>query len=327
MLKIMWSGLSSLLLWGGGSGVCQAYDLITAEVASGYNNCSLVDNGNGTSTASVAISFNKVTAENTANMEFYSRGLLFYSYNKDGSSNNTKAHYAAINGYTSTEYFPGNGYLIYKKYADNMGYGWRNNQAFVANASVVFPNSILKSWAAVAIRAGNYTVGNDVGEITGGAYISAGDDTGSCKVVVDPTHPPAPTIAISVNAPDWNLGEIKRGEQNIPFSASKDYLCLQYADAAVASKQFIITASSQNGEMNNQYQLINQNNAAQIIPYQLTLDSGSQQLTMPGATNKRLPLQYGGKTCFMPTFKTFAPNSIKKGDYSDVLTFNIVTKS
>ncbi|MFG1175779.1 hypothetical protein AAFN90_19710 [Erwiniaceae bacterium CAU 1747] len=53
----------------------------------------------------------------------------------------------------------------------------------------------------------------------------------------------------------------------------------------------------------------------------------SQQLTLPNKVNKSLPLEAGGQTCFMPMFKTFAPKDIKKGDYSDVLTFNIVTKS
>lgn len=325
-MKITRSVLSALLLWGVTCGSGQAgLTLKTADVVSGYSNCSMVDNGDGTSTAAVTIYYNETNAYRLGGKIFWSRGILFYSYDRHGQAHNIQARQVLLGGIDSYSFFTGSNYLMY--YNRNVVDPWLVQQQMTTQASVIFPNSLLDEWAAVTIRAGNYTDGTDVGEITGGAYISGGDETGSCKVIVDPSHPPPPNISITVNAPDWDLGELKRGEQSIPFSASKDQLCLNYSDGDVASKQFIITASSQNGEVNNQYRLKNQDEGTQIIPYQLALDSGSWQLTLPNSANKSLPLEGWGKTCFMPTFTTFAPKNIKKGDYSDVLTFNIVSKS
>lgn len=321
-MKIIPGVMSALLWWGVTSGTSLAYILKTADVVSGYSDCYMFDNGDGTSTAGVNFRYNETNPSRLGNATFYSRGVMFYSYDKLGKPHNVKAKTVYLAGTESAAVYQGENYLMYfnNKF-------WNKSAAITMQVTLTFSNTLIKDWGAVSIRAGNYTDRDDVGEITGGAYISVDNALGSCKLLVDPTKPPAPPISIIVNAPDWDLGEIKPGEQNIPFSASKDRLCLIYSAGDVASKQFIITASSKNGEVNNQYRLKNQDDDAQIIPYQLALDSGSQQLTLPNSANKSLPLEARGATCFMPTFTTFAPKNIGKGDYSDVLTFNIVSKS
>lgn len=148
-----------------------------------------------------------------------------------------------------------------------------------------------------------------------------------CQMIKFPSVPVNPDIDIKVTAPDWELGEIRPGEQDISLTSSANQLCLQYTDTQVSNKAFIITASNQNGTINNRYQLQNLSDSSQRIPYQLKLDSGTSQLSLPNSGQASLPLRSGGKTCFLPTFKTSAPQGIKAGDYSDVLTFNIVTKS
>lgn len=308
-----------------------AFDLVTADVINGYSNCYITDNKDTTSTAFITIDY-KSTDGRLGGMKFYSRGLMFYSYNSSGVPSNNTAMLVKLGDVITANAFRGNGYVMY--YSGNNydpgPYPWSATGPFSAVAEVIFQNKLLDAWGAVAIRAGNFTSGDDVGEKSGAAYISVGngaDYRSSCKIIIDPIHPPEPDIEIVVTAPDWELGEIKSGNQSIPFNNSRDWLCLKYSDITVAKKQFIMTASSHNGEVGNQYQLKNQDDASQSIPYHLILDSGSQQLIMPSVTNKSLPLEMGGKTCFMPIFKTAAPKDIEKGDYSDVLTFNIAIQS
>lgn len=315
--------LMALMLWAVTGGTGFAAKLVTANVASSYKSCYMVDNGDGTSRAMVDIAFNSTT-DALAGNTFSSRGVLFYSYDKDGKGNNSKAISVAMNDSSTTLNYKGEGYIIYYK-SNNLP--WTNKSPFVTTVSVQFQNSVLADWPAVGIRAGNYTNWDDVGEVAGAAYISVGDSSGVCRVVSNPDSPPPPNILISVNAPDWNLGEIEHGVQNISFTDTTDQLCLKYSDAIVANKSFIITATNENGVVNQQYQLNNLSDGSQVIPYKLLLDNGNQQVTLPNGSQTSLTLSKGGQTCFVPTFTTYAPKSIKKGDYSDVLTFNIVTKT
>ncbi|MDY7791169.1 hypothetical protein U0E10_25075 [Burkholderia ubonensis] len=195
----------------------------------------------------------------------------------------------------------------------------------MVNVDVVISNSAVTSWPAVSIRAGIFTSGDDIAEVTGGAYIGRYDG-GICKVI-DPVVPPPPSIGISMTAPDWNLGELPRGNGRKVFSSSSDQLCFSYAGAAVNGKQFIVNASNANGVVSNRYRLRNVSDATQVVPYNLTLDSGSSTVSLPNTSNVPLALNSAGKTCFVPTFTTTVDSTVKEGDYSDVLTFTIVTKS
>ncbi len=130
-----------------------------------------------------------------------------------------------------------------------------------------------------------------------------------------------------MTAPDWNLGELPEGNGEKIFPNSSDQLCFTYSGTAVSGKQFIINAGSANGVVSNLYRLKNLKDASQLIPYSLTLDSGTSNVTLPNANKKALSFNSSGKTCFVPTFKTTVDPNIKSGDYSDVLTFTVVTKS
>ena len=128
-------------------------------------------------------------------------------------------------------------------------------------------------------------------------------------------------------APDWDLGELPEGNGEKIFPSSSDQLCFTYSGTAVSGKQFVINAGSANGVVNNRYRLKNLKDATQLIPYSLTLDSGTSNVSLPNASNKALPLNSSGRTCFVPTFKTTVDPTVKSGNYSDVLTFTVVTKS
>ncbi len=130
-----------------------------------------------------------------------------------------------------------------------------------------------------------------------------------------------------MTAPDWNLGELPEGNGEKIFPNSPDQLCFTYLGAAVSGKQFIINADSANGVAGSRYRLKNLKDASQLVPYNVTLDSGTSNVSLPNASNKSLPLNSSGRTCFVPTFKTTVDSTVKDGDYSDVLTFTVVTKS
>ncbi|RQR52315.1 hypothetical protein DIE18_32330 [Burkholderia sp. Bp9125] len=95
----------------------------------------------------------------------------------------------------------------------------------------------------------------------------------------------------------------------------------------ISGKKFIVNASSANGVAANRYRLKNVNDASKLVPYNVTLNGGTSVVSLPNATNTTLSLDSSGKTCFVPTFKTSVGFSVTEGDYSDVLTFTVVTKS
>lgn len=263
------------------------------------------------------------------NVKFNSRALVLYAFDKNGQPN----AFNIFKGWLEEQ--PG----IIVSYSGGrtssmrgLTRPWLEQQPLVARARIEF----LTRDTRAGLRSLVFSGGNYVTESKQylhtlpdrlGVYFSIGPEYEGCRVV-DPNQPlPPPDIVMTVNAPDWDLGEIRRGEQTFPFSASSDQLCLTYSDTQTKGQAFIVNATSQNGELDNRFQLKQLQDDTQSIPYQLLLDSGTQQLQLPNAALKSLPLNNGDKTCFMPTFKTFAPQTTKKGDYSDVLTFTIVTKS
>ncbi|TDS89593.1 hypothetical protein [Erwinia rhapontici] len=291
--------------------------LVTTDVAYGYRDCQMVDNGNGTSTVKAVVKF-KTSSGRTNNLQFLGRGVLFYNYSSSGVLVSVRPNSAFMDGLKLGNY-SGDDYIVLY----NVGL---KGMPFDAEFKIIFNNSIVESWPGVVIRAANVTVGfTDVADITGGVYISRNSVT--CQTISDPTHPPARDIILTVTAPDWDLGEIKSGEQVIPLSASSEKLCMRYNGGGAARRLFIVTASSKNGTVNNKYQLKNIQDNSQSIPYQLTLDSGTSKVDLPNNSFSTLQLLEDRTSCFLPTFRTFAPEGIKNGDYSDVLTFNVVTRA
>ncbi|WP_126283925.1 hypothetical protein [Burkholderia stagnalis] len=307
-----------------------AYILETGSVINGYRSCTWRDNGNGTSTLSLSVNFK--WGFDSTNGVFWTRGFLIYAYDKNGKMKPSDAIASTVwlNGISHSGNYLGDGYTMYHgAYIGPTLNGkeqWINSSPFSANVEFLIYNSMISDWPAISIRAGNFTKGNDIGEVTGAAYFSRYNGGPNCQVI-DPVKPPPPTIGINMTAPDWNLGELRRGEGEKVLSSSSDQLCFTYIGASASGKQFIINAGSANGVAGNRYRLKNLNDATQLVPYSLTLDSGTSNVSLPNASNKSLSLNSSGKTCFVPTFKTTVDQTVDEGDYSDVLTFTVITKS
>ncbi|SDZ62053.1 hypothetical protein SAMN03159453_05149 [Pseudomonas sp. NFIX28] len=256
-----------------------------------------------------------------------SRGILVYSYDKNGRpiSSSTPATAVYINGLKNDNKYSGEDYIMFYNSAGTGG--WGNIDAFLASVEVTINNSAITNWPAVAIRAGNYTYADDVGEAKGAVYISrSGPKNGACIISADPGSPPPLDIYIDVSAPDWNLGELQHGLSDTPLTRADQMLCFSYDGASVKNKKFVIGARSANGVVNNQYRLKHLSDTSQLVPYSLTLDSGSTLIKLPGS-NIELPLADSGRSCFSPTFRTEVGKTVKQGDYNDVLTFTVTTKS
>jgi len=131
---------------------------------------------------------------------------------------------------------------------------------------------------------------------------------------------------MSMTAPDWNLGELPEGDGEKVFVNGADQLCFTYTGAAVNGQDFVINASSANGEAGNRYRLRHAEDASQFVPYNVELANGSSIVSLPNKTNMAVPFGGGGRTCFVPTFKTTVSPDLKEGDYSDVLLFEVITK-
>ncbi|WP_431022281.1 hypothetical protein ABMA09_24145 [Erwinia rhapontici] len=305
-----------------------AENIVKADITRWYSSCFLQKKQYGTY-ARVNISFNAVEGI-IGSTELRSRAILFYTYSKEGIPVRSNPKLVRINSSETARIGMRreNGYVrifAHSVLGIPINPPWGKVEAFIGEVSVYFYNADIDNWAAVAISSGVDTLGTSYND-NKTAYITFGSE-GTCRMINDPENPPEPDVSMTATAPDWDLGEIKIGEQIIPFSSSQSQFCLEYDQAYATGKKFVINASSQNGAVNNQYQLIGLQDNTQIIPYQLTLDSGSDKVDLPNGSLTTLPLLPGGKTCFLPTFRTFAPKGIEKGDYSDVLTFNIATKA
>ncbi|PFH19509.1 hypothetical protein [Burkholderia sp. JKS000303] len=301
--------------------------LILESMSTGYSSCSWTDNGDGTSTLGLTISFKEAKGHTAGNI-FRTRGLLVYTYKEGGVLNPSEkiVHVATMNGERALSNYTGTQYVMYHHWQSSFKTPWENEEPMVAYVTVKISNSTITDWPAIGIRAGNYTTGDDVGEISGVAYIRQGENQGNCSIVVDPGVPPPLEISIKMTAPDWNLGDLQRGESEKTFTDAANQLCFTYSGSAVNGKRFVINAGSANGVVSNRYRLKNVDGASQFIPYSITLNGGTSPLSLPNTSSVPVPLNSSGKTCFVPTFKTTVDDNVKDGDYNDVLTFTVVTK-
>ncbi len=208
------------------------------------------------------------------------------------------------------------------------GGDWYKQTPFTASVEIQINNSVISNWPGIGVRAGNFTTGDDVGEVTGAAYLSTMGSSSTCEVVEPTLPPPRPPAAISIDvaAPDWKLGELPRGDSEKTLTGSTEQLCFTYTGVN-SSRQFVIDAKSENGISGGKYFLKNVSNASQKVPYAVVLDSGTGTFAIPNSQSSPVTLNKGNRTCFVPTFKTSVGASVSTGNYSDVLTFTIVTKS
>ncbi|MBN3816245.1 hypothetical protein G3N57_06270 [Paraburkholderia sp. Se-20369] len=100
----------------------------------------------------------------------------------------------------------------------------------------------------------------------------------------------------------------------------------RYLSTALKDRGFVISASNANGVANGFFRLKHASDTSQLIPYKLKLDNGNMTVTLPNDSTN-LKFSSTGQTCLSPTFRTVVDQNRKPGNYSDVLTFTIVTKS
>lgn len=303
-----------------------ALTLKLSDLSESYSGCYFRDNGDGTSTVSTVIRY-KEAAGHLGGSILRSRGVLVYSYDKNGRLNTaaTPASQVTLNGVKSQGKYTGDDYVIF--YGASFVGVWANENVFSASIEAIVRNDLISAWPAVAIRAGNYAGDADIAEINGVAYISKhGANDGACRVVVNPGTPPPPDIIVDVSAPDWGLGDLQRGVSDTRLSLGNEMLCFSYDAAQAQLQKFIVNASSANGMVNNRFRLQHLTDNSQVVPYSLMLDSGSTRIQLPG-NNSPITLDGSGRTCFSPTFTTEVSKAVKEGGYSDVLTFTITTNS
>lgn len=321
-----------------------SYEFAELDVSDRYHSCSWTDNGNGTSTLRVSIDF-KPSEGRTLGQPFLSRGILVYAYDRYGRmlESSDVAQAVLMGSVRHSIVSPGRGYVMYNGYIVGSGLNpppyseWGVTRAFTARVTVIVDNAKIEHWPALSIRAGNYAsklapginpgshVGYDIGEIKGAAYLARYGGSGSCNLV-NPITPPEPprSVAIDVTAPNWDLGELPRGEGKKSFSNIDDSLCFRYSGSAVNGKRFVIDATSAAGTINGRYRL---KNGTDTIPYTVELSNGAVNIPLPNTRGMTVPLDSGGRSCWMPTFTTNVPADAKVGQYHDVLTFTVVTKT
>ncbi|WP_338640812.1 hypothetical protein [Burkholderia pyrrocinia] len=307
-------------------------ELRVDKVIYSYGSCTWKNNGDGTSRINVVANYYPMSGRLGGYPDglFNSRGVMLYTYDRSGKllPSSGAAKYVTINGVKSTGFFQNSTYAMYHGGRWNVPSPtpeWTNKESFIANIEMLIDNAVIKDWPAIAVRAGNFTAGDDVGEITGGAYVTNAGN-GSC-LVLDPTlPPPSPAITVNMAAPDWNLGELPRGEGVKTLATPAQQLCFTYTGID-SSRNFVINATNENGVSGNRYRLKNISKPDQVVPYSVTLDGGGATFPLPNNSNSPVGLNKGNRTCFVPTFKTSVDNLVKEGNYSDVLTFTVVTKS
>ena len=198
---------------------------------------------------------------------------------------------------------------------------------------------LIADWPAIGVRAGNISgvrVNNTnyieqvFGEAKGLAYISA-DSNGNCTVISNPENPPPPvTPIITMTAPDWDLGELPRGEETaLTLPATKDQLCFSYEGGrGVENQKYLINATNINGlSANGRYLLKSLVDSSQTVPYTLTLANSMDSVLLPNTQNRLFSMDAVGRTCFTPTFRAQPDKAVKAGAYSDILTFTVVAKT
>ncbi|WP_230949018.1 hypothetical protein [Burkholderia diffusa] len=310
-----------------GNVIAAASGIEQSDVVVSYENCTYQEHEDRTFTATMTIHF-KAASGHTAGRPFYGRAIIIYRYDSNGrpvgNTGGSVPLKLTMNGreYGASEWVG--------KYLFQYGSGgvWGNRDEMTVNLEWKSHGKLSEQKYGSSVQAANFT-GAGSGPLVvnsgGGAYIGPGNHSGSC-VLVDPEAPPPLVTNIKVEAPDWSLGELPRGEGEKVLSSPAQQLCFTYTGAEVAGRSFIINAQNANGVENNRYRLQNVMDPSQLVEYSVKLDSGLSTLMLPNTKNSALPLNGSGKTCFVPTFRTFVDKKLKEGDYSDVLQFTVVTK-
>ncbi|MBR8656097.1 hypothetical protein KDH83_22560 [Achromobacter sp. Marseille-Q0513] len=294
--------------------------------AGSYSNCRYAEDATR-ATISVDVKF-RGAAGNVAGKTFMARGMLFYSYDAQGKlkviADNVNGTLNGIHGNAATS---GGNYRLF--YATISREPWTNANEVAVKVVISAPLALLADWPAVAFYPVNVTTDQTVVLPRFGAvYIGKG--TTGCQIITDHTKPPPPAevTEIKVSAPDWDLGELERGKETTrTFANPNEQLCFNYATKYIGFEKYLISASNRNGEDLGKYLLVNADDASQTIPYSLGLTGPRETVSLPSAAPVQFTLSKDGRTCLNATFKAWASDQVKGGDFSDVLTFTITTQS
>lgn len=307
-----------------------AIDSAAAKVVSGISNCTVTKTGSNSWKA--GFSLNWLAMPSTAPVARWGsrtgRGFLIFQYDSSGKAIKTflPATDISMNGYSPAGnntggFTSGNGYLTYGRFASN---GWTSVDPYSAN--LVFEVKSANT-AIVAMYPTNVYNSGIALDQAGAVYFSNSQATSHCQMMANPNTPPV-IVNLTMNAPDWNLGEIATGKQQKVLTSSADRLCISYLSTESKGKDFIVNATSANGIVNNRFALKHSLKPSNNLPYTLTLDSAGSQLLLPNIKNSTLKFDSSGnETCFTPTFDLYGSDSQELGDYTDVITYEIVTKS
>ncbi|EKT61995.1 hypothetical protein [Providencia burhodogranariea] len=286
-----------------------------------YNSCELIDNGDGTSTATVNVTYQYYTHPEP----MLSRAVFLQFYDKYGEYSPKKISDSAISlGGTTASSTTGIG--MSALYAGNSG-DWKGIKGRTTDFSILVPNSYLEEWQGMALGVADRNIaGNFYLEESGVAYLLY-DGDGTCRVI-PPEKPPEPpkNIKFKFSLPQlWDLKEIPPGISDVSFSGVRsEEFCIKYDNKQTSDTQFLMTVNSVN-EKENDFNLINNLRPGDTIKYKLLLSDGVNNLLFPSNSgNSYIFNKNDQEVCFFPTFKIDAGSNPKEGQYSDMLNFNII---
>ncbi|MCW2258479.1 hypothetical protein M2263_004570 [Providencia alcalifaciens] len=251
-----------------------------------YNSCELIDNGDGTSTATVNVSYYGYL--HTFPMEY--RAVVLFFYDKDGR-------------YFFKPLSPGNISLGatksvgYEQVGLNAYYGsqkgdWKKVFGFTTDFTVIVPNNYFDEWNAISLRLADRDIRGDYYvENRGAAYLTY-DNNGSCQII-DPIDPPdpEPNVKFEFTLPQlWDLKEIPPGISEVSFSGVRsEEFCIKYDNKQTSDTQFLMTVNSSNEKESN-FNLINKLTPEDVIKYKLLLSDGGHNLLFPSNSGNSLSL-------------------------------------
>lgn len=299
-----------------------------AEVIDGtYENCSLVQSGDRIA-ASFTVRFQAASGNIGNSLYFMSRGLAVFFFDEKGNRKRSDGTViVTMNGMNPTnsltEFNSNHTY-----YRSNVGVAhWSNAGRFTATISAEFAASELNKWPAVGFHVSNESNLDRFYVQKGALYMAP--KLGGCRLIkAGEATPPSPvTTEITVSAPDWDLGELARGKETTrTFVTDEQRLCFAYDPKFIEFDKYLISASNRNGVAESKFLLASAENGNETIPYTLSLAGGGAPVALPSINGLPLTLSKSGRTCLTPTFKAWAGATLKSTDFSDVLTFTIVTQ-
>lgn len=297
---------------------------LVKESVGRYNSCELIDNNDGTSTAIANVTYFYYIHEHP----MLSRAVILHFYNKDGSfapNKQVNASEILFNGVSSSgkDVFGTTSIFV-----GNKGF-WKGMVSRTGDFSIRVPNSYLADWKGMALRIVDRSIqGVYYIEEKGAAYITYAGD-GTCRIIEPEVPPdPEPNIKFEFELPRvWDLKEIPPGISEVNFSGVRsEEFCIKYDNKQTSDTQFLMMVNSANEKENN-FNLINNIIPENSIKYKLLLSDGVSNLMFPSNSgNGYLFNKNAQDVCFYPTFKIDAGDNPQKGQYSDILNFNIIVK-